>query len=250
MHHLQDWPLKSSVRLFSCFLPPGLWIKRAEGWKEVWGDVINQNRKNTSQMHSLEDAVQTAIQLGSSWLTLHEWTGQVLGEFLCWVTETVCEMCVCVCVCMTERERKRATSIKVWLLHLILGALKNWCFQTLVLEKTLESPLDSKEINQFILREIQPWIFSGRTKPETPNLNHHLMQTADSLGKTLMLGKIERRRRRGWQRMRWLNGMTDSMDMNLGELLGDGEGQGGLACCSPWGCKELDKTWQLNNNHA
>jgi len=147
MHHLQDWPLKSSVRLFSCFLPPGLWIKRAEGGKEVRGDVVNQNRKNTSQMHSLEDAVQTAIQLGRSWLTLHEWTGQVLGEFLCWVTETVCEMCeMCACVRDRERERKRATSIKVRLLHLILGALKNWCFQTVVLKKTLESPLDRKEI--------------------------------------------------------------------------------------------------------
>ena len=54
--------------------------------------------------------------------------------------------CVCVCACVRQKERKRTASIKVWLLHLILGALKNWCFQTLVLEKTLKSPLDSTEI--------------------------------------------------------------------------------------------------------
>ena len=74
----------------------------------------------------------------------------------------------------------------------------------------------------------------------------HLMQRTDSLEKTLMLGKIEGERRRGQQRMRWLDGITDSMDMNLSKLSGVGDGQGGLACCSPWGCKELDTTEQLN----
>ena len=62
-----------------------------------------------------------------------------------------------------------------------------------------------------------------------------------------MLGKIEGRRR-GRQWMRWLDGITDAMDMNLGKL-GDGEGQGGLVCCSPWGRKESDTTGQLNNNN-
>ena len=82
-----------------------------------------------------------------------------------------------------------------------------------------------------------------------------LMQRADSLENTLVLGKIEDRRRRGQQRMRWLDGVTDSMDMGLGglqELVMDswhaavGDGQGGLACCGSWGCKESDTTKQLN----
>ena len=69
----------------------------------------------------------------------------------------------------------------------------------------------------------------------------HLMRTTSSLEKSLMLGKIESRRRRGCQRMRWLDGITDAMNMNL-DKMEDGEGQGGLVCCSPWGHKELDTT--------
>ena len=74
----------------------------------------------------------------------------------------------------------------------------------------------------------------------------HLMQRADLFEKTLMLGKIEGRRRRGQQKMRWLDGITDSMDMSLGKFWGVGDGQGGLVCCSPWDRKELDTTEQLN----
>ena len=73
----------------------------------------------------------------------------------------------------------------------------------------------------------------------------HLMRRTDSLGKTLMLGKIEGRRRRGQQRMRWLDGITDSMAMSLSKL-GVGDGQGSLACCSSWRHKESDMTEQLN----
>ena len=83
----------------------------------------------------------------------------------------------------------------------------------------------------------------------------HLMRRADSLEKTLKnlsqsLGKIEGSRRRGHQRMRWLDGITDSMDMSLSKLweLGTGKGQGSLACCSPWSHEESDVTWRLNNN--
>ena len=74
----------------------------------------------------------------------------------------------------------------------------------------------------------------------------HLMQRVDSLEKILMLGKIEGRRRRGQQRMRWLDGITDSMD-EFEQTPGDGDGQGSLACCSPWGHKESDMTEQLHN---
>ena len=75
----------------------------------------------------------------------------------------------------------------------------------------------------------------------------HLMQRADLFENTLMLGKIEGERRRGRQRMRWLDGIIDSMDMSLSKQApGVGDGQGGLACCSPWGRKESDTTEQLN----
>ena len=69
----------------------------------------------------------------------------------------------------------------------------------------------------------------------------HLMRRTDSLEKTLMLGKTEGRRRRGWQRMRWLDGITLN-GYEFGYALGVGDGQGGLACCSLWGHKELDTT--------
>ena len=89
----------------------------------------------------------------------------------------------------------------------------------MVLEKTLESPLDCKEIQPVHLKEISPGCsLEGLILKLKLQYFGHLMQTADSFEKTLMLGKIKGRRRRGRQRMRWLDGITDSMDMGLGRL--------------------------------
>ena len=99
-------------------------------------------------------------------------------------------------------------------------APKNWCFWTVVLEKTLESPLDCKEIQPVYSKGDQPGCsLEGLMLRLKLQYCVHLMRRVDSLEKTLMLGGIGGRRRRGRQRMRCLDGITDSMDMSLGELL-------------------------------
>ena len=124
-------------------------------------------------------------------------------------------------------------------------APNNWCFWVQVLKKTLESPLDCKEIQPVNPKRNQPWILLGKPILKLKlQYFHHLMRRANSLEKTLMMGKIEGRRRRGQQRMKWLDDITNSMDMDLSklwEMVKNREAQ------SPWGHKESDTTEWLNN---
>ena len=124
--------------------------------------------------------------------------------------------------------------------------LKNWCFWSVVLEKTLESPLDCKEIKPVNPKGNQSWIFIGRTdaEAETPIL---WLPDAKNwfIGKDPDAGKDWKQEKGmtedemvGWHH--WLNGHE------FEQALGVGDGQGSLACCSPWGCKESDTTEPLN----
>ena len=114
--------------------------------------------------------------------------------------------------------------------HRRIDAFELWCWRRL-----LRVPRTARRSNQSILKEISPeYSLEGLMLKLKLQYFGHLMRRTESLEKTLMLGKIEGRRKRGRQRMRRLDGITDSMDMSLSQL----QGQGILACCSPWSYKE------------
>ena len=118
--------------------------------------------------------------------------------------------------------------------HQKINVIELWCWREL-----LRDPQTASRSNQSILEETNPEYSLEELMLKLQYFGQ-LMQKADSLEKTLMLGKIEHRRRRVQQRTRWLDGITDSMDMKFEQTPGDGGGQRSLACCSPWGCKEWE----------
>ena len=140
--------------------------------------------------------------------------------------------------------------LAAYFIYLFDWVPKNWCFWNVVLEKTLESHLDCKEIQPVHPKRDQSLIFIERTdaEAETPILWSPYVKSW-LIEKDPDAGKIEGRWRRWRQRMRWLHGITHSIDMSLSMLWELAKNREGLAHCSPWGCKESDMTEQLNNNN-
>ena len=140
------------------------------------------------------------------------------------------------------------SSSHVWMWeldHIESWALKNWCSWIVVLEKTLESPLDCKETKLVNPKGDQFCIFIGRTDAEAKAPIGYLVGRVDSLEKTLMRGKTEGRRRRGWQRMRWLDSITDSMDMSLNNS-GRWWRTGKLGMLQSMGSQRVGHNWATN----
>ena len=119
-----------------------------------------------------------------------------------------------------------------------IDAFELWCWRRL-----WRVPWTARRSKQSILKEINPeYSLEGLMLEMKLYYFGHLMRRTDSFEKTLMLAKVEGRRRRGRQRMRWLNGITDSMEHEFEQFPRTGDGQGDLVCYSPWGCKESDTT--------
>ena len=126
--------------------------------------------------------------------------------------------------------------------HQRIDVLKLWRWRRL-----LSVPWNARRSNQSILKEISPeYSLEGLMLKLKCQYFGHLIWRTDSFEKTLMLGKTEGKRRRGWQRLGWLDDITNWMDMSLSKLWVVCGGQGSLVCCSPWGCKESNTTEWLN----
>ena len=140
-------------------------------------------------------------------------------------------------LCASELSVKKAE-------HRRTDAFELWYWRRL-----LRVPWTARRSNHSILKEISPESLEGLMLKLKLQYFGHLMWRTNSFEKTLVLGKIEGRRRRVWLRTRWLDGITDSMDsMEFEQTPGDSNGQGSLPCCCLWGHKESDTTYKLNNN--
>ena len=143
-----------------------------------------------------------------------------------------------------------SSQVRMWELdHKEGWELKNWWFQMVVLEKTLESPFTSKEIKPINSKENQPWILIGRTDAEAeapiiwpPDVKNWLSEKGPDAGEDCRQEEKGMTEDEMVEWHHWLNGLE------FEQTLGDGEGQGSLVCCSPWGYKESDTTEWLNNN--
>ena len=136
--------------------------------------------------------------------------------------------------------------MRVWTIkkteHWRIDAFELWCWRRL-----LRVPWITERSNQSILKQISPGCsLEGLMLKLKLQYFGHLMWRTDTFEKTLMLGKIEGSRRRGRQRMRWLDGITNAMDLSLSKTPRVGDGHRGLACCRPWDHKDSDTTERLN----
>ena len=214
---LQAWS-STSVRLlnlvgyFLFTLPSGMSASHASrlfSWLSLW------------HQQKLElDAALVLLRLRIGLLFLKHWTKSRSSELYAhhWV----------ICESWTIKKAE----------HQRIDAFELWCWRIL-----LRVSWTTRRPNQSILKEMNPeYSLEGLMLNLKLQDFGRLMQRVDSLEKTLMLGKTDCRRRRGRERMRWLDGITDSNGPEFEQTLGDGEGQGSLPCCSPWGLKESDRT--------